>query len=597
MVWYMYLRATERKNKNGSTVRYLQLAHNEWDAAAGVSRPRVLHNFGRADQLDRAAVTRLIASLSRVVEPAQALAATAGTELEFCESRPMGGAYVLDGLWQRLGIDEIMAGLLAGRRLDARVERVLFALVANRALKPSSKLAAAEWVCRDTHIPGLPEIDDDACYRAMDWLLQIEEPLAEQVYWQVADLLNLEVDLLFFDTTSTYFELDQPDTPVDRDEHGHRLPDEHAPDAHAPDGDMGGGDMGGGDTGTAGEGGEEGAAGFRSHGHSDDHRPDLPQVVIGMAVTRTGIPVRVWCWPGNTTDTPLIRQVKDDLRAWKLTRVVWVADRGFTSEANRRYLRRAGGHYILGEKLRGGSAEATAALSRQGRYQRVAGNMRVKEVRIREDERFVICHNPEQADRDAAIRTHLVAQLTAAIAGSDALPPTERAELRGRLSTKPGLNRFLRVTPGGLLRVSKAAIRTETNLDGKYLLRSSDPHLSSEDIALGYKQLLEVERGWRDMKQIIDLRPVYHRKQDRIRAHVLLCWLALLLIRIIETTCDQTWNNLRRELERLHVGTFTGPAGTFRQRTEVTTTQRDILGELELAQPRKIIELTTAPVP
>jgi len=105
MVWYMYLRATERKNKNGSTVRYLQLAHNEWDAAAGVSRPRVLHNFGRADQLDRAAVTRLIASLSRVVEPAQALAATAGTELEFSESRPMGGAYVLDGLWQRLGID------------------------------------------------------------------------------------------------------------------------------------------------------------------------------------------------------------------------------------------------------------------------------------------------------------------------------------------------------------------------------------------------------------------------------------------------------------------------------------------------------------
>ena len=129
----------------------------------------------------------------------------------------------------------------------------------------------------------------------------------------------------------------------------------------------------------------------------------------------------------------------------------------------------------------------------------------------------------------------------------------------------PGLNRFLRVTPGGLLRVDKQKIRTETNLDGKYLLRCSDPHLSAEDIALGYKQLLEVERGWRDMKQILDLRPVYHRREDRIRAHVLLCWLALLLIRVAETTAggSWTWNRIRAELQRIHAVTCTGPAGTF----------------------------------
>ena len=112
----------------------------------------------------------------------------------------------------------------------------------------------------------------------------------------------------------------------------------------------------------------------------------------------------------------------------------------------------------------------------------------------------------------------------------------KRGELRGKISTKPGLNRYLRVTPGGLLRIDKAKIKAEANLDGKYLLRCSDPHLSAADIALGYKQLLEVERGWRDMKQILDLRPVYHRLEERIRAHVVLCWLALLLIRIIETT-------------------------------------------------------------
>jgi hypothetical protein len=102
--------------------------------------------------------------------------------------------------------------------------------------------------------------------------------------------------------------------------------------------------------------------------------------------------------------------------------------------------------------------------------------------------------------------------------------------------------------------------------------------MTAEDIALGYKQLLEVERGWRDMKQVIDLRPVYHRKEERIRAHVLLCWLALLLARIAETTCDDTWPRLRRELDRIAVGTFAGPAGTFRQRTEISPAQAAILG-------------------
>src|SRR5882762_6932247 len=179
------------------------------------------------------------------------------------------------------------------------------------------------------------------------------------------------------------------------------------------------------------------------------------------------------------------------------------------------------------------------------------------------------------------MRAQMVAQLEELIDGSEALPAIKRGELRGKISARPGLNRYLRVTPAGLLRTGKATIKTETNLDGKYLLRCSDPHLPAEDIALGYKQLLEVERGWRDMKQVIDLRPVYHRLEERIRAHVTLCWLALLLVRIIETSTDQTWPTIRSELQRLHVGTFTGPAGVFRRRTELTKPHRDILTKLQ----------------
>jgi hypothetical protein len=562
----MYLRTTPRRNTDGSVVRYLQLAHNTWDPHAKRSRVQVLYNFGREDANNRAALQRLVASVTRFLDPDQALAA-AGEGLSFVESRPLGGVWALDGLWHRLGIDQTMRRLLTGRRLDPSAERVLFALVANRALAPSSKLAAAGWISDDVAIDGLAHTSDDACYRAMDWLLEIQAALEQEVFHQVANLLNLEVDLLFFDTTSTYFELDEPDAPIARDQRGHRLP-------KPSDGD--------GVT----------TAGFRTYGKSKDHREDLPQVVIGMAVTRSGIPVRVWCWPGNTGDSALIRQVKADLRDWTLARVIWVADRGFAAAENRRWLRRGDHHYIIGERLRSGSAEATAALSRQGRYQEVAGNLRVKEVRIAEDERFVICYNPDQADRDAAVRARLVAQLEEAIARSDKLSATRRAELRGVISTKPGLHRYLRTTPAGLLRVDKHAIKAGTNLDGKYLLGSSDPHLSAEDIALGYKQLLQVERGWRDMKQVIDLRPVYHRKEDRIRAHVILCWLALLLTRTIETTCGDTWSSLRHQLERIKLGTFTGPAGTFRQRTELTTTQRAILTKLRLAEPPRVWQLT-----
>jgi transposase len=317
-------------------------------------------------------------------------------------------------------------------------------------------------------------------------------------------------------------------------------------------------------------------------------------VVIGMAVTRDGIPVRVWCWPGNTSDSALIRQVKDDMRDWTLSRVIWVADRGFTSAENRRYLRSGDQHYIIGEKLRSGSAEAQAALSRQGRYQDVAENLKVKEVRISDAERFVICYNPEAAERDAAVRARMLAQLGELIKDNDRLTKTKRAELRGVISAKPGLNRYLRVTPGGLLRVDAARTKAEENLDGKYLLRTSDPHLSAEDIALGYKQLLEVERGWRDLKQVIDLRPACHRKEERIRAHVILCWLALLLIRIAETTTGTTWNKISDELDLLTLGTFTGSAGTFRQTAELTKIQRDLLARLTIAHPKKIIEATPA---
>ena len=583
----MYLRETRRRNRDGSEVAYLALAHNQRDPATGMPAARIVHNFGRADQVDRAGLARLVKSISRFLDPAEAVAAAASGEVSILDARPMGTAWVADRLWARLGIAGAISAAASGRRLDpAVVERVIFAMVANRlSPTPLSKLAGCDWVARRAFIDGLAEVDEDTCYRAMDFFLAALPQLQEAVFFSVANLLNLEVDLLFFDTTSTYWERDSADAALLDDE------DE--------DEDEGGGKK----EGEKGEGeGGDGkapppASGFRTYGHSKDHRPDLPQVVIGMAVTREGIPVRVWTFPGNASDQVLIREVKDDLRHWNLNRVIWVLDRGFTSAENRRYLQRAGGHYIVGEKLRGDSAEAAAALGRQGRYHQVGDKLRVKEVRVDDGtarDRFVICHNPEAARRDAEVRAQIVARLEERIAGSDALGAKKRTELAAKLATKAAFARFLRTTPKGKLRVDRAAVAREAHLDGKFLLRTSDESLTATDIALGYKALYEAERGWRDMKSTIDLRPVYHRKADRIRAHVQLCWLALLMLRVAETSVGDTWRNIRDELERLQLVTLATASGQVAQRSELTPGHKSILRALNLPEPPRFFDFTPA---
>ena len=566
----MYLRETRRRNADGSEVSYLALAHNQRDPATGMPKAKVIHNFGRADAVDRDGLARLVRSISRFLDPDVAVAATVPGEVEVLEARPLGTAYLADQLWSRLGIGAAIRRVAADRRVDAAlVERVIFAMVANRVSPtPLSKLAGAAWVTKRVFIDGLPTLSDDACYRAMDFFLDALPELQKAVFFAVANLLNLEVDLLFFDGSSTYWERDGEDESLLDDADDDEQPVELANPV-------------------------EGAA--RRYGRSKDHRNDLPQVVIGLAVTRQGIPVRMWIFPGDTSEQLLLRTVKDDLREWNLNRVIWVVDRGFSSAANRRYLQRGGGHYIMGEKLRSDSAEAKHALGRAGRYRTVAGNLRVKEVRIDDAtarDRFVICHNPERATRDAEVRARILARLEAKIAGSDRLSARKRAELVGALKTKPAFNRLLRTTSAGKLRIDRAAVAREAFFDGKFLLRTSDETLTAADIAEGYKGLYEAERSFRDTKSTIDLRPVFHHKDERIRAHVQLCWLALLLIRVVEVELADTWRNVRDELQRLHLVTLRTAEGTLAQRSELTARHKEILRRLHLPEPPRFYDFT-----
>jgi DDE family transposase len=559
----MYLRTIQRHNKDGSTVRYLQLAHNHRKGKN--TQAEVLLQLGREDRLDLEGLRRLVGSISRYLDGAGA-PPVAGTDqtLVVESSRQLGSVWLLEGLWRRLGVADALRQVLGGRRFTTAVERVLFALVANRAVDPMSKLSAAEWASRDVAIPGLVGMDDDQAYRAMDLLADAdaEARVQEAVFFAAANLFNLEVDLLFFDTTSTFFQR---------------------------------------------EGEDEGADGFRRFGHSKDHRPDLPQVVIGLAVTREGIPVRCWCWPGNTNDMTVLKQVKDDLRGWRLGRVITVVDRGFSSDDNLAYLTRAGGHWIAGERLRDGTAEVAQVLSRQGRYQTVRDNLRVKEVRVGQGDaarRFVLCHNPERAERDRHQREQQLALVAAELeritalrakhakaAGKRHRGPDDHLKAECALRDHPALGRWLRQTPGGRLVIDRAKVRAEARLDGKFLLSTSDPDLSAEDVALGYKNLLEAERAFRDLKTTLELRPVFHRLERRIRAHVLLCWLALLLVRVAERQTSNTWRQINTELGRLHLVTLAGPAGRLEQTTTLTPSQRELFAATGIAPPPRVTSL------
>ena len=574
----MYLRFSQRANADGTVVRYVALAHNR--RVQGKVKPDVLMNLGRVDRLDVDGLLRLAASIRKhfgdgdgggLTDGAEAGLASGAVPMEVTDARPIGTAWLLDALWARLEIGTSIRRIADGRRFTTAVERVLFALVANRAIEPMSKLSAAEWATQDVVIPGLGGMDDDQAYRAMDLLVEADTQgqVQEAVFFAVANLLNLEVDVLFFDTTSTYFERDTED----QDEPG--------------------------------EGEGAGREGFRRYGKSKDHRDDLPQIVIGLAVTRTGIPVRCWCWPGNTQDQTLLAEVKDDLRAWKLGRVITVVDRGFSSADNLAYPRRAGGHYVAGMRMRDGNAMVEAALARQGRYQQVRDNLRVKEVRLdATDQRLVICHNPDQATRDKASRDEAITRIEAELdriraqrqrdrtrqLSDKARGKAEAAHLRAECALRdhPTLGRWLRQQPNGRLRIDRAKVKAEARLDGKYLLATSDPDLSAEDVALGYKNLLEAERGFRDLKSQLLLRPVFHRLEHRIRAHVLLCWLALLLTRVAERSCGQTWRRISRETGRLQQVTLAGEAGTIVQTTPLRPTQQAIYQALSIDPPPRI---------
>jgi IS4 transposase len=271
-------------------------------------------------------------------------------------------------------------------------------------------------------------------------------------------------------------------------------------------------------------------------------------------------------------------------------------DRGMSGQENRRILQRAGGQYILGEKLRGVHLNE-AALSHPGRFKVVKDNLHVKEVFAGEGtgrRRYVIAYNPEQAEQDRINREKTLERLRCEIDILNHPKRRKSTKAQCQVLLNKSMGRYVKELKSGKLKLDTARIKQEEKLDGKYLLSTSDQHLSAEDIAVGYKQLLEVERAFRTLKGSLLLRPIYHSKDDRIRSHVLLCWLALLLIRIAEVETGVTWSKIRRAMQRQNLVEFLTKDGRILQHTEPTGDQRNILNKLKIKPPKTVHKVDLA---
>jgi len=544
----MYIRKISRKNKDGSKVSYVQLAHNEWSPEKGHCQAKVLYSFGREEDVDVDQLKRLVKSISRFLPASDAAEAEAmiknrGRKLTWIQSRSYGGVHVLLELWKQLGFDKLIHDRIQDRNFSTPVTLSIFAMVAGRALAPSSKLALADWIENDVHVPDLARVGVQTLYRAMDFLLEHQQALEKELYWAVADLLNLEVDLLFFDTTSTYFE-------------------------------------------TAEE------TNLKQYGYSKDKRPDRPQVVVGLAVTRGGIPVKHWVFPGNTADMATIQKVKDDLGSWRLNRCIIVHDRGMSSEENLQYLQRGGGHFIVGRKMRSGEEEIEETLGTRGRYTEIQEGLLAKEVIIGAGEkrkRLVIVKNLATEAHDQKTREKYIQTLEETIDQLNARRTKNHTKQVCALKSHRTYGKYVKELKDGTLKINKMKLREANRYDGKYIVETSDDTLALRDIVLGYKQLYDIERAFRTLKTDLDLHPNYHNTEERIRCHIFLCFIALVLVRIIENKTRRTWGKLRKSLMRIHYGEFIVDSKKIFQLTELSNDHMSIFKSLNINGPNQFL--------
>ena len=556
MIVGMYLRTTQRRNKDGSIVRYYALAENVRHPDKGHVEAKVVHSFGRADRLDRAALERLVRSIRRVLEadggeaPAREKGRAGAIEIE--ASFELGVVHVVEQLWARLGIGQAITARLAADERRAPHAAALLAMAAQRLARPSSKLACHQrWLDR-VWLPAAKNLSLGQLYRALDVLAEHGDAIEQEVFWHSVDLFKLDVDLIFYDATTAWFECDEEDV-ASHQWRGLTF---------AP---------------------------LRRRGHSKEGRDNDPQVVIALAVTRDGVPVRSWVLPGDTADVAAVQRIKEDLRQLRLGRALFVGDAGLYARANLAELGRGAGRYILATPIGRVKEIKDEVLSRPGRYAEIAPNLCAKEVIVGEGERrrrYILCLNAAEAEREKRHREAILdlLQLELECLGDN------HPKAACRLISSKRFGPYLSQDDQGRPFIDRAKVKAAERLDGKFVLTTNDDSLAAADIALGYKGMWIIEACFRKLKTTgLGIRPMFHWTPRRIVAHVKLCVLALMIQRAAEIAAEAPWSQLVAALERLKAVRYTAEGETIVQASRISPELAAILKKLDISKPKPIL--------
>jgi len=506
----------EKKTKGYS---YLQVVENQW--VDGRSRQRVLGTLGRLDQLREAGhLDALLASGARYSQSLMVLSAHKEGRMAEISKKKIGGPLIFERLWKESGCAEIIGRHARGRKFGFDLERAVFTTVLHRLMSPGSDRACEKWK-EAYRVEGADALDLQHFYRAMGWLGNplgeeeqdglvpfsprcVNDVIEEEWFFRRRDLFTT-MDMMFFDTTSIYFE---------------------------------------------GEGGDT----LGEYGHSKDHRPDLKQMVVGALLDGQGHPVCCEMWPGNTTDVntliPVVRRMK---KRFGVERACVVADRGMISKETLSWMENPQNPtpYILGARMRRVKEIDIEVLGRAGRYQVVhpqrshakdPSPLKVKEVLV-EGRRHIVCHNDDQAAKDASDREAILKSLTDKLKGGDK-----------SLVGNKGYRRYLK-TRGESFVIDEKKVADDARYDGKWVLRTNTD-LPAAEVALKYKQLWMVETLFRTIKSVLATRPIYHKRDETIRGHVFCSFLALILMkelmgRLEDKSHSLEWKDIIRDLDNM----------------------------------------------
>ncbi len=536
-----------RIKKSGRN-EYLQIVENHREGKRVTQR--VIATLGRLDDLKSGTdIQALARSLARFSE--QTLMVLTGKSEVDADAVSIGPALVFERLWKELHIDTVLEGLLKRRKFGFDVERAVFMTVLHRLFASGSDRSCDRWR-RDCLIPGTKDLSLHHLYRGMAFLggeLQdqkgslpcaprcIKDLIEEGIFSSNRDLFT-GMDLVFFDTTSIYFE---------------------------------------------GEGGDT----LGEYGHSKDSRPDLKQMVVGAVIDDTGRPVSCEMMPGDTADVTTLVPVSERIRSrFGIGEFCVVADRGMISARTLTELEEKGLSYILGVRMRRVRKVSEEVLSRPGRYHEVPTGdkepLKVKEV-VLEGRRFIVCLNEAQARKDALDRQMVL----------DSLKNKLKQGPKALVGNK-GYRRFLSVESSHV-RIDEKKVAGEARFDGKWVLETNTK-LTAEEVALKYKELWQVEQVFRDMKSVLDTRPVYHQRDETIRGHVFCSFLALVLIkelisRLENAGCSFAWADIRRDLEALREVSISESGKSLVVRSRLHGVSGKVLQTLGIGIPPTIREL------